>query len=287
MIYLGLSILSSSLIFIIFKWLGRLNSNTLTVIVLNYFFAGLIGWLVVGDDYIGIIMRAKWLWSAVLLGSSFVGMFYLMARSTQLIGTSPSVVANKMSVIIPVGLAFYLYDDQLSIIKVLGVILALFGIYLVTRKDAGTTNSKGHVLLLVILFLGSGMIDTAIKLIEDRFLGPQDILPFTTVLFQTAFVSGLLITLFTLKRTLSSFKPSKIGLGFVLGSVNFASIYYLVMSLKIGNLESSVIFPLNNIGIVFLSSLLSRFIFGDHLSKYNVAGIIVSILSLFLLMLAT
>ena len=285
MIFLLLSVVSSSLIFLIFKWLGKLKVSNLTVIVMNYLFAGLIGWIIQGPDYLEHVISSSWLLSAVMLGSIFVGMFYLMARTTQLVGTSPSVVANKMSVVIPIIVAFLVWKDHVNAWKIGGIILALLGIYLVTRKKDRHMPSGQHSLLLMLVFIGSGFIDTMIKLIEQTYLSDDDIVAFTTVLFQTAFLSGLILLCFNYKRTLKSFKVKKIFLGFLLGSVNFASIYFLILTLKEGQMESSVVFPLNNIGIVLLSAVLSRLIFKEHLSSRNMAGIAVSILSMLLLMI--
>ncbi len=71
-----------------------------------------------------------------------------------------------------------------------------------------------------------------------------------------------------------------------LGLVNFGSIYFLVQALKVTGMDSSVFFPLNNIGIVVLSTALSVLIFKESLSKVNIAGILLSVVALVVLMLS-
>ena len=286
MTYLILSILSTSGIFIIFKWLGTLKTNTFLVIVLNYLFAGTIGWVLVGGDFLDQVFRSSWWIHAVLLGSSFVGMFYLMAITTHRAGTSSSVVANKMSVVIPVIAAFFIYNDEIGLIKISGILLALLGIFLVTRNKESDQKWGKNFWLLMLLFIGSGLIDTFIKLIQDSYLKPDDVIPFTSVLFLTAFFMGLIILSFRVKNTIQTFKPRKLLLGLLLGSVNFASIYFLVLALGHGGIESSILFPINNIGIVLVSTSFSMLLFKENLSKIKLAGIVVSIVSLLVLMIA-
>jgi len=59
-----------------------------------------------------------------------------------------------------------------------------------------------------------------------------------------------------------------------------------VQALVITRMDSSVFFPLNNIGIVVLSTTLSVLIFKERLSKMNIAGILLSVLALVVLMWA-
>ncbi|HAW51335.1 MAG TPA: hypothetical protein DCX54_03245, partial [Flavobacteriales bacterium] len=286
-IYLLFSILSTSAIFVIFKWLGKLQTNTFLVIVLNYIFAGAIGWIMEGGGFVDKVIQSNWAAVTVLLGACFVGMFYLMAVTTHRSGTSSTVTANKMSVVIPVAAAFLLYDDDVSILKILGITLALIGIFLVTRSKQTERNQGRNVWLLILIFAGSGMIDTIIKLIEQKYLSGTDVIAFTSVLFLTAFVMGMLIVLLQLKKTRRTFNARMIFLGLLLGIVNFGSIYFLVLALKHGGIQSSVLFPLNNIGIVITATVFSILLFKEQLSSFKIAGIVVSIVSLLVLMLAT
>jgi drug/metabolite transporter (DMT)-like permease len=249
-------------------------------------FAGLIGWVIEGSDFLDKVINSQWVVETVLLGSCFVGMFYLMAVTTHKSGTSSTVVANKMSVIIPVVAAFYIYNDDVTLLKILGIVLAMIGIFLVTRtKNIGNRWGKSFW-LLILIFIGSGLIDTFIKLIEQAYLNEDDVIAFTTVLFLTAFIMGLIILSFRWKNTVQTFRLKKLLLGLLLGSVNFASIYFLVLALKESGIQSSALFPINNIGIVLGSTILSILLFKEQLSTLKIAGIAVSILSLLVLMMA-
>ena len=287
MIYLLLSIVSSGLIFIVFKWMGKLQMNTFLVIVLNYFFAGLCGILISPLDFFSTALQSEWAPYAIILGSVFVGMFYVMATATHRSGASAAVVANKMSVVIPITVAFLFLGDEPTLLKNLGIFLALIGIFFASSKEGLEKRIGKSFFLILLLFVGSGLIDTSIKLIQNAYLSDSDVVGFTTVLFSMAFLSGIIVLLFNFKKHVSTFKMSKLYMALFLGLVNFGSIYFLINALMTKGMESSVLFPLNNIGVVVFSTIGSVLLFGEKLSRKNVLGVILSILALVVLMLST
>jgi uncharacterized membrane protein len=77
-------------------------------------------------------------------------------------------------------------------------------------------------------------------------------------------------------------------LGALLGGVNFGSIFFLVKTLNFidpenGAIDSSVVFGINNIGIVALSVILGMLIFQEKLSAVNKTGILICIIATILL----
>ena len=71
--------------------------------------------------------------------------------------------------------------------------------------------------------------------------------------------------------------------GIALGIPNYGSIYFLIKALDMHNLESSVIFPVNNVGIVALSVVCARILFNENLSLKNIVGVILAIISIALM----
>ena len=94
------------------------------------------------------------------------------------------------------------------------------------------------------------------------------------------------------KRMLSLFNLRVLAWGILLGLVNFGSIFFLVKTLNYqhplqGSIDSSVVFGINNIGIVTLSVLLGVLLFKERLSRINIAGILICILATFILTFAS
>jgi len=98
MIDLALSVLFSSLIFVIFKFFERFKVQTLYAIITNYVVACLVGILLYkGSISITTIPEKDWFWGTFALGGLFIIVFNLMAVTAQKIGVSVASVATKMS----------------------------------------------------------------------------------------------------------------------------------------------------------------------------------------------
>ena len=65
--------------------------------------------------------------------------------------------------------------------------------------------------------------------------------------------------------------------GVCLGLPNYGSIYFLLQTFEHSNMESSVIFPINNMGIVAFSAIAAFVLFREQLSALNWLGIVLSI----------
>lgn len=288
MIYLILSIICSSLIFLIFRAFSHYKVNNFTAIVVNYFVAGLTGILVNGESIdLDKMLFSNWSINGLILGVVFISLFNIMAITAQKFGASVASIANKMALIIPVTFAIIVYGDLLNMVKALGIILALIGVYLSTVKPS-QENKQFDIKLFaipIILFLGSGFIDTFLKYTQEYSLSTdQDSRLFTSLTFLTAFSIGLAVMLIDKsKRSLKA--PSLIG-GIVLGIINYGSIYFLIKTFDVANLESSVIFPINNMGVVILTTFLSLMLFKESFSIKNKIGVALSIIAIVLISFA-
>jgi drug/metabolite transporter (DMT)-like permease len=69
--------------------------------------------------------------------------------------------------------------------------------------------------------------------------------------------------------------PSRRSLaaGLVLGCSNYAATHCLMLALESSGLESSVLFPANNVLTLGVTALAASLIFGERLSAGNVTGL--------------
>ena len=103
MLDLTLSVLFSSLIFVIFKLYSVYKVQTLFAIITNYVVACLTGlFFYQGDTALQDIPEKSWFWGTLVLGILFILVFNLMAATAQKVGVSVASVATKMSLVIPV-----------------------------------------------------------------------------------------------------------------------------------------------------------------------------------------
>lgn len=285
MIFLLLSVLSSSVIFVIFKLFDRFGINTLQAIIFNYFFAFSAGMLV--DEQPMNLQRIpaeSWFTGTLVLGFMFIAVFYLAAITTQRSGLSVVSVATKMSVAIPVLFGIFLYNESTGFIKITGIILALFAVYLTSiKKKEGISIRKRNLIFPLLVFFGSGIIDTTIKYLETTFVAEQDVALFTSTIFGIAGCIGTLILIIQkIQGKLELSLKNLLG-GIALGIPNFGSIYFLVLALRSGGVESSTIFPLNNVAIVMVSTFLGILLFKEKMLSKNWIGIGFAVISIILI----
>lgn len=276
MIYLILSVLSSSLIFIIFKILGKFKVNTLQVIVVNYLIAFLIGIYLYDGSVNMNIIKGNWFFAAVALGFMFIAIFNVLALTAQKNGLSVASVASKMSVIIPILFGIVIYNEGTGIQKVIGIVLALIAVFLTSIKPKSNVVLTKSIYLPIILFLGSGIIDTSV----NHFAPKGNKALFLAIIFGIAGIIGMIILGYKSIVTRDYFKFKSIPFGIILGIANYASMHYILKALRVDGFESSSVFTINNVAIVAVSTLIGLFLFKEHISVKNWLGILLALVSI-------
>lgn len=285
MIFLLLSILSSTIIFVVFKLYKRFKVNTLQAIVVNYFIActvGFVGYIDSSEEIIRIPSES-WFGGTLFLGAMFISVFYLAAITTQRSGMAVVSVATKMSVAIPVFLGIFLYKESTGFFKLLGITLALIAVYLTSIKsEEGLKIKKRNLIFPLMVFLGSGIIDTTINFLENFYVSETDVGLFSTTIFGVAGIIGIFILLFQAIVGKLEITWKNIAGGIALGIPNYFSIYFLVMALRSPGFENSVLFTLNHVGIVIASTLVGILFFKEVLLPKNWIGLALAIISILL-----
>ncbi len=285
MIYLLLSILASTIIFIIFKLFEKFQINIFQAIVVNYCIAFTTGILSYnGTITISQLPNLDWFYYTLILGALFIIVFNLMGITTQKNGLSVVSVATKMSVVVPVLFGLLYYNESLGTLKLIGIAIALIAVYLTSNKsNQGITVNRKSIVLPILVFIGSGVIDTSIKFLEDTYVANNDVPLFSAIVFLAAAIIGFIFIIIQIIRGSFNFEFKNIIAGICLGVPNYFSIYFLVKTLRSDILESSGIFAINNVSIVALSTFAGIFIFKEKLIRKNWVGIALAILSIILI----
>lgn len=287
MIYLILSILLNAYLGIAFVIFNKKNIDLYQAIVFNYWVCVLTGSVVLGHFPIdGEAIQAPWFKWSIAMGFLFITVFNIIAISSIKAGVTITQTANKLSLVIPVILAYFLYKDQMSLVKVIGIAIALIAVYFVVKKDreSETKSNSKELMLPVILFFGSGIIDSLTTYVEKTFLTSNEIS--NTYLISGFFTAGcfgavFLGILFLQKK--KKFELKNLIAGVVLGIPNYFSIYYLVKALQSPMLSSSATIPINNVGVLLVVSLVGIFFFKEKLNRQNYLGIALTLLAILLI----
>ncbi|MEO0570871.1 MAG: EamA family transporter [Bacteroidota bacterium] len=285
MLDLTLSVLCSSFIFVVFKLFSVYKINTVLAIVTNYVMACTCGLLFYPHTIsLSELSTQPWFSATVLLGTFFIVIFTVMAKSSQINGVGVTSVATKMSLVIPVLFAVLYYQDVLSFFQILGILLALAAVYLASSQQNIKLNKK-HLWLPLMVFLGSGVIDTSIKFIQEGYLEDSEYPIFSSTVFGAAALSGFTFLGLTRLRQPIPFNLKSILGGIGLGVPNYFSIFFLLRALDSDSLNSSSIFTINNVAIVLFSTLLGIVLFKEHLGPKNWLGVALAIISIVLVAL--
>lgn len=288
MFYLLATILLNTVLFVFFKVFPRYKIDTLQAIVVNYWTCVVTGSVFMGAFPVGVhSIHYAWLPWALLMGGLFISIFNLLGYSTIKDGITTTTIANKLSLVIPVLFSLFLYSEKMTVLKGIGIALAFPAVYLTARVDEKKGTSGTHFWLPVILFLGSGLLDTLVKYTEQRFLNSNaDMSVFTVHVFVVAGSIGLIAVAVQTIRGKVQLHYRNLAAGILLGVPNYFSIFYFMKFLNGNYMQSSAAIPVNNIGIVVASALTALFFFNEKLTTYRIVGLLLSIVSILLIALA-
>ena len=280
--FLLLSILSSCSINLIFKGFHLFDINRFAAIVVNYLVCFITGLLLSGPIPFASASEASGFYWVLALGGFFVLIFYFMALTTHHLGVSVNAVSSKMAMVIPIFLAFVVFKEEVKPLFIPGLLAALTSIYLISSKK-GMHLDRKHFIYPVLVFAGSGIIDFSLKWFQSQMDGQLSMSHLSMTIFLAAFSVGLLVTLIRRFTGHYDWSYKNILAGIVLGVPNYFSIFFLLKALEGFDTESALVFSLNNLSIVLLSSLLSVLLFKEHLNRSNRWGLGLAIIAILLI----
>jgi drug/metabolite transporter (DMT)-like permease len=287
MIYLLLSVLSSSAIMVVFKLFERFRIKTADAIVVNYAVATLLSFSFDGSGITLLHSHTHaWFPHALCMGVLFITLFNIIGTSTQKMGISVTTVANKMSLVIPVLFAVWILNENLGGYKIAGLLFAALAVLLSSYKQDATLGEKKYLYYPLIVFFGSGAIDAYFKFNEEFTLGDNGLEPFTGWIFLTAGCIGFGYWIIRFLRKKEIPAGNVIWAGILLGIPNYFSVYFLLKALSIPDLESSVVIPINNLGVVAMGALAGILFFGERPNKFSLTGLLLCFISIVLIGMA-
>lgn len=283
MFWLLLSIFTNTALILILKSFRKFEVNTLQAIVVNYFTAGTTGILLKGIPLpVAEIPHQEWSWVPPVLGVLFISIFLLLAKTAQTIGVSVATVANKMSLVIPVLAAIIFYHESATALKIVGLIIAVVSVYLTSLppvKDAAETKSSKlkYLWMPTVIFFGSGVLDALVNHAQMNLVPDSHLAIFLSLCFFSAGTIGITVILIRRIMLGEKFRAKSLLAGICLGIPNYFSIYGITRALDSDLMESSALFPVNNMGIVAVAAIGALLIFKEKFSAANWMGIVLSL----------
>jgi uncharacterized membrane protein len=137
--------------------------------------------------------------------------------------------------------------------------------------------------LPLLLFIGMGVVDSIVKYSQAKFGLQDNSSLFSAVVFTISGLFCIIVSLFNIKIYKNYLQPKVILMGVILGITNFGTIYFIINALNSNIFDSSILFGVNNIGIVAASVIIGLLVFREKLSLINWIGILLSLSAILVL----
>jgi drug/metabolite transporter (DMT)-like permease len=286
MLFLLFAMIASTSILICFKVFNKVHVNTITAIAFNYLTGAILGFFLVSQNVTGQeVLHAPWLFLASMMGFILIAGFILFARSTKLAGIAITSISSRVSVVFSVMLGIFLFNDTMSLLKISGFLLAIIGLILIFYSKDKVKVDTSSIVIPLLVFLLSGLNDSTLKVAQYYFIQDNEIdyISFAATSFLSAFLLCLPLLAYNYYQKHKNFHVRDIAAGIFLGLLNWFSIYFMLKGLNI--MEVSVFFPILNMGVVTLSTVVGYVIFKEKLKFINLLGIGIAIISIILITL--
>ena len=300
MLFLALAVACSLAIAVVFKVAERQDLDRTALLTVNYLAAALLAVVLQGVEPAGTITSGL-VALGVVQGVLFIVGFWLFSLAIREAGMGLAAGVMRLSVVVPFLASWGIWGEVPTPWQGLGLALAGVAFFLVARPAAEAPGKLGPptgpetadalpaasasrtVGLLALLFLSGGLVDVNMKLFREE-VGPASGVPIATFLlfvFGVAFLVGALAVAVHGVRT-GRWPSRRAWLwGTGLGLVNYGSAEFLLRALQ--DLRGTVAFPANSVGIVLGAALIGRVVWGERLSRANVAGLALAAVALVLL----
>ena len=298
MLFLILAILCGSLFSIIFKLCQRHDVDGRQVTLFNYAVAFLFTLLPIvartvfdpgtsASDYVP--GSSSWLLAAVQ-GLLFTVGFIVMDRSTQRSGVALTTVCARTSLILPVLLSWVILSQPApSWLPVLLVVAAMVLIIGPTESRPAGRASGGpgrHAVMFALLgvFLVFGCSDFFLKVVQhtvdkghsgNPVLIERQLSALTCIIFLMASIASLIVCAVSGSFRKHRVKWSTVGWGALLGFANIGCTSCMLRALAA--MPTGLFYPLYNIGIVLVATLVGLLFFGERLKWVQVGGLVLAI----------
>ena len=288
MLWILLGVLCSAWLVASFKLFERFGMTAFQCILVNYIVCVLTAWATSGSFPIpAYFWRETWFPYTLGIGLTFILTFNLVALTVQRVSIAMGGLMQKMSLVFAVIFIVLYYQEPLTPFKIAGISLAIVAIFLTnySPKIANTPknrpkNSLTWALPLATL-LGSGLVDIGI-VYAGRTLSGGEVSPtIIAAIFSCAGFWGLLWLIYSLITGQQKLSWRSILGGIALGIPNYGSIYFMYKAME--TLPSTVVFSVNNLGVILATTLVGVLFFSERPNRINLIGIATTLIAIYLL----
>lgn len=313
MLALILHIVFSSAFILLIKWAQvRETEDELTMGAVNYIVAAITILPVFLLNQPEQISSGA-IWAGGSMGLIYFLTYFLVVFAIRKIGAASTTVVSVMSILIPIVFAAIYYLEMPTGLQTIGIGLALVSLILIgfrsdsesvtqeattiehakigNRLDEADVATRGSskpvfesdlwiLIVLVVFFVLCGLARIAqetFKHVVDAEQQSAQRATFGLAAFVAAATPSLLVLIFRRKKI----RASEFGFGCAMGITNILQTLLILAALQ--QFEGFIVFPVSSAGSVVLIALVASAILGESLTRGTIAGILISVVAVFLL----
>ena len=296
-IFLIIATVLTAMFSIVFKIFHRKNIDANQAIFFNYLTAFILGVLFSLNSGTPVNpLKASWLGAVIILGFIFMAGMVMLSASTRRVGVAISTVCSRASMVIPIIVSYMLIEGSAKPKWLLiGLVLIAMTLTIWTDKpQSGHKYTLLDIIAPITVFLMFGMSNSFLKVLQHRVtvadtaagLSEQAINSELSIVTASVFFVAMLFCTYSFFRKDHNGKrppilPRNIIGGIALGAINYFCTYTLMLSMK--TIDSSLLFPIHNIGIVAIGAIVGWLAFHEKLKPHQILGIILAALAIALL----
>lgn len=254
------------------------------MIAWNYAMASILTYLWFKPDLAHVSAAHTPWWLIILLGILLPAIFFCLSKSLQNAGILKTEIAQRLSVVLSLLAAYFIFNETFNQLKILGIIMGVGAIFCILdshkRKQAVHGAKPLAAASLLAVWMGYALIDVLLKYTTG--LGLQFSVTLN-LMFIFAFVISILFIAVKYK-SLGTWQ--NIGAGLLLGILNFANIALYVKAHMLLKDSPAVVFAGMNVLVVMLGVLSGLFIFKEKLKPLVALGIALGLTSVLCLAFA-
>ena len=263
---------------ILLKFAKAQGFDALQMIVWNYASASVLCFLWFKPDLQHVsIINTPW-WLIIALGVLLPSVFLCLAKSLQYAGIVKTEIAQRLSVVLSLLAAFFIFQEQFNTLKIIGIVLGVFAVLSLLfshqHDKTGQSSTKQAMLYLALVWFGYALIDVLLKYTTG--LGLQFAVALN-LMFICAFILSLAYIVMTTKTTAGNRKNILAGMG--LGLLNFANIALYVKAHMLLKDTPAIVFAGMNILVVVLGAFSGLIIFKEKLTPTTALGLTLGLAS--------
>ncbi|MBN2364311.1 hypothetical protein JXL83_09280 [candidate division WOR-3 bacterium] len=292
MLYILLAIISSSCVAVFLKIADLLGCDRMKVASFNYLSAFATALFLLftdgfnpetGGSAFTLIFKNPsnffFIWSTftgLAGGVMYLLGFLSIQSSIRENGVALTGALSKLGVVLPVVLSYFLFKEQMSLLKTNGVLLSMAAVFFLSLPSKKEKLRKKTTLIILWVLLATGLAEFSNKLFEN----------YAPEIYKNLFLATVFATAFLLSAVMGGFRKTeklkKNALaGFVVGIPNLFSSFFLISSFR--QYPAAVAFSFYSVGSILLITVAGAVFFKEKISAKKFVSLTAISLSLILM----